>query len=179
MKNIILNNSLIITAIISLIGVSFATILNYYCNIKINKLRIKHEKDTTRLVFLQESFNQLRQASKELNEMKVIGDYEKTIVLIPEYNIKAKDIFISIKPFLSQKKKISLELQYNDIELKDSDFQCKYYKNGSIQIKNITPEDFKIQKEINISETKLRFQLARIIDEEISSLANNLRDFHD
>lgn len=175
MKNFILNNALIITAIISLFGVSFAAILNYYCNIKINKMRIKHEKETTEQIFLQESFNHLRRALKELNEMRVIGNFEKTIFQIPEYNIRAKNIFISIKPFLSDSKRIRLEQEYEFVDSRNSYIQCKYYKDGQLQFEDITLEDLEIIKEITVSETQLRFQLARIIDGEISSLVNKLR----
>lgn len=44
MIDFILNNVLITTAIISLFGVSFAAILNYRCNIKVNKTKIENEE---------------------------------------------------------------------------------------------------------------------------------------
>jgi len=173
----ILNNVLIVTAIISLCGVSFAAILSYRCNVLVNKTKINHEERKIRQSFLIKSFQNLRDAAKELREMKVYGDEKKVFVLMAEYNNRAKDIFDSIKPFISKKNKDELEKQYADVQEKMSTIQIKSITENVHTFNKLSNDDIEIAKKVAIQETHLRHELSRIIDIEISIIADKLKKF--
>lgn len=175
MIDFVLNNVLITTAIISLFGVSFAAILNYRCNIKVNKTKIEHEERKMRQSFLTYSFKILRDAAKELREMKIYGDEKKAFELMAEYNNRAKDIFDSIKPFISKEKKDKLEKQYVDIQEKMSAIQIKSMTNKVHTFNKLSNDDIEIARDVAIKETHLRHELSRIIDIEISTIADKLK----
>ena len=175
MIDFVLNNVLITTAIISLFGVSFAAILNYRCNIKVNKTKIDHEERKIRQSFLTYSFKILRDAAKELREMKIYGDEKKAFELMAEYNNRAKDIFDSIKPFISKEKKDKLEKQYVDIQEKMSAIQIKSMTNKVHTFNKLSNDDIEIARDVAIKETHLRHELSRIIDIEISTIADKLK----
>ncbi|WP_462376388.1 hypothetical protein [Rikenella microfusus] len=175
MIDFVLNNVLITTAIISLFGVSFAAILNYRCNIKVNKTKIEHEERKIRQSFLTYSFKILRDAAKELREMKIYGDEKKAFELMAEYNNRAKDIFDSIKPFISKEKKDKLEKQYVDIQEKMSAIQIKSMTNKVHTFNKLSNDDIEIARDVAIKETHLRHELSRIIDIEISTIADKLK----
>ncbi len=67
--NLTESQALIIAAIISLIGVSYAAYKNYRSNWKINEMKIKHEEEKLKRVFLQDSFDNLRKAAKALQQL--------------------------------------------------------------------------------------------------------------
>lgn len=172
MIDFLLSDTLIVTAIISLIGALIAAILNFTCNVKVNKLKIEHEERKIRSSFLTNSFKELREAAKELYEMKIYAD-EKARESIIKYNARAKDIFNSIKPLISKENKDKLERRYSDVEKKMSAIQIK-----SITDKEFSNDDIEIAKNIaiiDIEEAKLRHELSRIIDIEISIIADELK----
>ena len=164
MIDFVLNNVLITTAIISLFGVSFAAILNYRCNIKVNKTKIEHEERKIRQSFLTYSFKILRDAAKELREMKIYGDEKKAFELMAEY-----------KPFISKEKKDKLEKQYVDIQEKMSAIQIKSMTNKVHTFNKLSNDDIEIARDVAIKETHLRHELSRIIDIEISTIADKLK----
>lgn len=177
MIDFILNNVLIITAIISLLGVSFAAILNYRCNVKVNKIKIEYEERKMRQSFLTDSFKILRDAAKELREMRIYGDEKKAFELMAEYNNRAKDIFDSIKPFISKERKDKLEKQYADIQEKMSAIQIKSMTNKIHTFNKLSNDDIEIARDVAIKETHLRHELSCIIDIEISTIADKLKKF--
>ncbi len=177
MIEFILSNVLIVTAIISLFGVSFAAILNYRCNVKVNKTKIEHEERKMRQSFLIDSFKNLREAAKELREMKVYGNEKKVFGLMAEYNNRAKDIFDSIKPFIPKEKKYELEKQYADAQEKMSAIQVKSMAENTHTYNQLSNNDIEIAREVAIQETHLRHELSRIIDIEISIIADKLKKF--
>lgn len=173
-----MNSVLIITAIISLLGVSIAAILNYRCNVKINKIKIEYEERKMRQSFLTDSFKILRDAAKELREMKIYGnDNKKAFELMAEYNNRAKEIFDSIKPFISKERKDKLEKQYADIQDKMYAIQIKSMTNKIYTFNKLSNDDLEIAKDVAIKETHLRHELSCIIDIEISTIANKLKKF--
>lgn len=175
MIDFVLNNVLITTAIISLFGVSFAAILNYRCNIKVNKTKIENEEKKMRQSFLTYSFKILRDAAKELREMKIYRDEKKAFELMAEYNNRAKDIFDSIKPFISKEKKDKLEKQYVDIQEKMSAIQIKSMTNKVHTFNKLSNDDIEIARDVAIKETHLHHELSCIIDIEISTIADKLK----
>lgn len=175
MIEFILNNVLIVTAIISLVGVSFAAILNYRCNVKVNKTKIEHEERKMRQSFLTDSFNSLREAAKELRGMKIYGDGKKAFELMAEYNNRAEDIFDSIKPFISKEKKDELEKRYAVAQEKMSAVQIKNLTNKPHTSNKLSDNDIEYAREAAIEQTQLRHELSRIIDIEISTIADKLK----
>ena len=176
MIEFMLDNVLLVTAILSLLGVSFAAILNYLCNVRVNKTKIKFEERKMRRDFLADSFRNLRDAAKELREMKIYGDEKKAFGLMAEYNNRAKDIFDSIKPFISKEKKDELEKEYTEIQEKMSAIQTKNISNNKNQAFNkLSNDDIENAREIAIKEIKLRYELSSIIDIEISTIADKLK----
>ncbi len=172
MQDFIINNAVLVTAILSLIGVSFAAILNYISNIRVNKAKIEHEARKNRQSFLNEAFVYLREAAKELRDMKVSGNEKKVMELIADYNIKAIEIFDSIKPFISTDKRLKLEANYQELQDRMSAIRLKQMEQN-----RLSDEDIENAREIAVQETHLRFELQRIIDEEISIIAEKLRQF--
>lgn len=171
MTEFILNNALIITAILSLCGVSLAAILNYRCNIKVNKAKIEYEERKMRQSFLTDLFKILRDAAKELREMEFRSNGENAFDLMAEYNNRTKDIFDSIKPFIPKGKKDALEKQYADIQAK------MYALNIKSKTNKLSNDDIENAKNIIMKETHLHLELSSIIDIEISTIADKLKNF--
>ncbi|WP_281671022.1 hypothetical protein [Rikenella microfusus] len=131
--------------------------------------------------FLIYSFKILRDAAKELREMKFYRDKKKIFELMTEYelmaeyNNRAKDIFDSIKPFISKEKKDKLEKQYVDIQEKMSAIQIKSMTNKVHTFNKLSNDDIEIARDVAIKETHLHHELSCIIDIEISTIADKLK----
>ncbi len=153
MKDFIMNYALIITAIISLIGVSFAAIMSYQSNIKINQQKLKHEEKKLKQEFFQKSFDNLREASATLRERGIDGyNYEE----VPAEIKKSINVFNSITPFISKENRDILE------KIKTSTLGALYGGRNN---------DFRQHG------GKLLEQLPTIIDEEILVLSDKLKEF--
>lgn len=123
------------------------------------------------------TIDMLIKASKELREMKVYiedveNDKRKAIELISKFNKHAREIFDSIKPFISNDRKRELEDGYNVADKKMHPIQIKLISKNKNTSK-LSNKDIEIIREVAILETDLRHKLSLLIDEEIEQKVGN------
>lgn len=114
----------------------------------------------------------LMKAAAELRSMKIhTGDNERTaFAKIADYNSRAKDIFDSMKPFISKAETTRLEEQYEIADDKMSSVQIKMISDPS---KELSHADLETVREVAILQTQLRHELSRVLDAEIAKLIGN------
>lgn len=111
----------------------------------------------------------LMKASNELRGMQVfVTDSTKVqFEKIAQFNLRARDIFESVKHFISKEERDHLDKQYKLAKDKMNSVQMKLIKNPS---KQLSHADMEIAREVAIMETQLRFELSKVLDREISKI---------
>jgi hypothetical protein len=157
MKDFIMNYALVITAIISLVGVSFAAIINYRSNIRINKIKLEHEEKKLKREFLQESFDCLRASLQEMTEININfidNGFHINLSMATEHLIKIEGIYDRVTPFLTKEETACLE-------------------KANKKVYDFTSQEKKMFEQVTIFQRDLR----EYIKDEILALSNKLREF--
>lgn len=175
------NGVLLLTAIISLLGVSLAAVMNYHSNIVTNKAKIKSEEKIARLNYLKMIYDVLVEALADLynNEPKNVNisdiknekEYESAINAIMDSNYYTIDKFRLIVPYLMKSDRDKLLFRYNVIEKGISDIQINLLNHEKKNDKE-SVDAASLGKKMN----EFRFELKKVLSSELTTIMDILRE---
>lgn len=185
MKNILFclgpvseSQALIITAIISLIGVLVGVILNYRSNIKLNYSRTTTLDKRAKLSYLREVLNILNEARKDVNEHDLFVDLSKGQKSIDaakkkiiESNAYALGKLKEVEPFLMKADRDRLMSRYKNIEKRRGELQVKGVGMG-----DFSDTDYNLFKGLILDEIELKSEFKRVLDEEMTIISDAIRN---
>lgn len=171
------DNPLVITAIITFVGVAIAACLNYTSSIKANKSKIKIEEAKLKYAFTKECFDALAIASKTLkhhgNLKKLSGNCDKKY-LRELYNMISAEInvYVNVLPFIDSSK-----IENAERELAKMDpLRLKLHNTLELDQESST-EDEKNAKILHPAMIEIRSEYVKIIDRELIEVSKKLRAF--
>lgn len=164
------NFAIIVTALLSLLGVLTAAILTYRSNVKMNQSKIQLEERKARYPYLKESFDELRNAQKRLEELESkvtpVNSSVKTRIKLGDEIMK---LLLEVEPYLISSDKDNLMKLSQEIDDKVAVVQTHYVKKEKTENKEIL--DILAQME------ELKFSLKKALSKDASMIADILRKY--
>lgn len=168
--------SLVVVAIITLLGVGYTATLSYCSNIKANKSKIFIEENKMKYTFIKERFDALIIISGKLKKRRSstsLGtDLRSQMVITFNIYNEEDDIYSSILPFIEHDKIEEINKKPNE----------SLHLRFSLLFKISTNKEFDAEdmKEIPLlakNRSSLRDEYIKIVDNELIVLGKKLRDF--
>lgn len=171
------DNPLVITAIITFVGVAIAACLNYTSSIKANKSKIKIEEAKLKYAFTKECFDALAIASKTLkhhgNLKKLSGKCDKKYLSELYDMISAEiNVYVNILPFIDND-----EIKGTQSELAKMDkHRLKLHHTLELDQEPSTADEENVRV-LSPAMIKIRSKYVKIIDRELIEVGKKLRSF--
>lgn len=164
MENFLLTPAIIV-GILSFLGVVFSTAYNNFTSYNLKKRGYERE-------FLKETFEVLKEASNELNKMKVYANENIGLVIkqILDNNNKAEEIYNMTLPYFRSDIIKPIKEGYRKLAREMAQIQEKM--NSGEQMSS---DDKKQISSLGAKATKLRFDFREVVQRELEEIAKKLR----
>lgn len=164
MENFLLTPAIIV-GILSFLGVVFSTAYNNFASYNLKKREYERE-------FLKETFEVLKEASNELNKMKVYANENIELVIkqILDNNNKAEEIYNMTLPYFRSDIIKPIKEGYRKLAREMAQIQEKM--NSGEQMSS---DDKKQISSLGAKATKLRFDFREVVQRELEEIAKKLR----